>query len=73
MKISTRRSANDVRLKELQPGEIFRYGQAYGMRIRELMNEEETPVCAIDLADGFPLYIGLSEIITRIDAELMVS
>lgn len=73
MKISTRRSANDVRLKDLQTGEIFRYGQAYGMRIRELMNEEETPVCAIDLADGFPLYIGLSEIITRIDAELMVS
>lgn len=73
MKISTRRSANDVRLGELKVGEVFKYGQEYGMKIRQLMNEEEDPVWAVDITDGFPMYIELSEIVTRVDAELMVS
>lgn len=72
MKISTRTSANDVCLGNLQPGEVFRYGPAYGMRIRELVNEEGDSVCAIDLTDGFPMFIELSEVVTRIDVELMI-
>lgn len=72
MKI-TRKSGNEVRFDDLRVGDVFRYGQYICLRIRELMNDDEEGVKAIGLINGDPVYIEPYEVVTKLEAELIVS
>jgi len=72
MKI-TRKNSNDVRFNDLRSGDVFRYGQCVCLRIRELMSDDRESVEAIDLINGDPVYIEDYEVVTKLDAELIIS
>lgn len=72
MKI-TRKSGNDVRFSDLGNGDVFRYGQCICLKISELVSYDRKTVEAISLINGEPVYIEDYEVVTKLEAELIIS
>lgn len=72
MKITAKKEAT-ILFGEIRPGEVFKHGLHYGIKIHSLTGEDETEVDAIDLADGTHLYISKYEKVTRVEAELIIA
>ena len=72
MKITSKKEAT-ILFKDIRPGEVFKYGPNYGIKIHPLTDEDESQVDAINLMDGTPLYISVYERVSQIETELIVS